>query len=430
MDYAQTIDYLYTRLPMFSRIGAAAYKADLDNTIALCQSLGDPQTKFKSIHVAGTNGKGSVSHMLASILQEAGYRTGLYTSPHLRDFRERMRINGNMIPEEFVVQFTRQVQPQIEEIDPSFFELTVAMAFRWFAEEQVDIAVIETGLGGRLDSTNIIRPELSVITNIGFDHMNLLGDTLEKIAVEKAGIIKQHVPVVIGESSEITDPIFRETAAARNAPLFFADQHRKAMNWYWLKRHLIVEVAREGVADHEIYKLDLPGIYQVKNLVTVLESTDRLKHAGWNLRDDHLHRGLEHCRRNTGLHGRWEIISTSPDIIVDVAHNVEGIKALLQQIEVTDHHHLHLVIGMAADKDANAILELLPKTARYYFTQAPIARAMPAMELQSMAGALGLAGKHYKSVNEAIAEARLQSGVKDLIVVCGSIYLAGEVRVN
>lgn len=413
---------------MFSRIGAAAYKADLKNTIELCQSLGDPQTKFRSVHIAGTNGKGSVSHMLASIFQEAGYRTGLYTSPHLRDFRERIRINGEMIPEEYVISFTNGIKPMIEKIEPSFFEITVAMAFRWFASEKVEIAIIETGLGGRLDSTNIIHPELTVITNVGMDHMNILGDSIEKIAFEKAGIIKEDVPVIIGELKEDTAGIFKETAVKKNAPLVFASEKRKAINWFWLKNNLVVEVARGEQTDHKIYQLDLPGIYQVKNLVTVLETVEQLKRAGWVLPDESIQQGLKQAKRNTGLHGRWEIIHQSPLLVLDVAHNVEGARQLLEQIEVTDHNELHLVIGFVKDKEIEKILRLLPEYAHYYFTRAQIPRALGAEELKKEAGKLQLQGSTYDDVNAAIAAALEKAKPSDLIVVCGSVYLVGEVE--
>ena len=429
MDYRETVDYLFTRLPMYSRIGAAAYKADLDNTIDLCRSLGDPHTKFRSVHIAGTNGKGSVSHMLASILQEAGYKTGLYTSPHLWDFRERIKINGVKIPEEYVITFIEGIQPQIERIEPSFFEITVAMAFNWFASEEVDIAVIETGLGGRLDSTNIITPELSVITNIGMDHMDLLGDTLDKIAGEKAGIIKNHVPVVIGEKDDRTRGVFEDQAWEKNAPLVFADDRRKALNWYWLKNELIVEIAKEQETDHRIYRLDLHGIYQVKNLVTVLESADQLRQAGWDIPEPAILEGIRNAKRNTGLHGRWEIVHQGPMIVLDVAHNAEGIKQLMEQVEVTDHHELHIVLGFVKDKKIDDALSLLPKHAQYYFTQAQIPRALPAAELKQKAISYELTGEDYSNVNDAVTAARDKAKAADLVVVCGSIFVVAEVRI-
>ncbi len=429
MDYRQTLDYLYHRLPMFSRMGAAAYKEDLTNTIELCHSLGDPQTKFRSVHIAGTNGKGSVSHMLASIMHEAGYQTGLYTSPHLRDFRERIRINGEMIPEEYVIRFTDGIRPMIDKIAPSFFEITVAMAFHWFASEEVDVAIIETGLGGRLDSTNVILPELSVITNVGMDHMNILGDNLREIAAEKAGIIKDGIPIVVGEMKEETKDIFQNIATEKNAPLVFAGERRKAINWYWLKNNLVVEVARGQDTDHKIYQLDLPGIYQVKNLVTVLEATDQMKRIGWGLPEQAILQGLKHAKRNTGLHGRWEIVDQSPQVILDVAHNEDGVRQLLEQIEVTDHNELHLVIGFVKDKEIEKILALFPKYAHYYFTQAQIPRALAAKELKMAAEKLQLNGFAYDDVNAAINAAKEKAKPNDLVVVCGSVYLIGEVAI-
>src|SRR5688572_192538 len=292
MTYKQTLDYLYTRLPMFSRIGAAAYKADLDNTIELCSSLGEPQTKFKSVHVAGTNGKGSVSHMLAAILQTAGYKTGLYTSPHLKDFRERIRVNGDMISEGFVIDFTKKINPLIEKLEPSFFEITVAMAFDYFAEQEVDIAIIETGLGGRLDSTNIITPELSIITNIGWDHMNMLGDSLEQIATEKAGIIKPGVPVVLGEWALPAAAIIDMTAQRSGSPLSIASKKRRVTDWHWEKHELVAEVATTQHTDRLTYHLDLAGIYQLKNLLTTLEACTIIQSRGWILSDENIRNGL------------------------------------------------------------------------------------------------------------------------------------------
>jgi dihydrofolate synthase/folylpolyglutamate synthase len=428
MNYQQTIDYLFTRLPMFSRIGAAAYKADLHNTITLCASLGDPQNRFKSIHIAGTNGKGSVSHMLAAVLQTAGYKTGLYTSPHLKDFRERIKVNGEMISKNAVVDFTEKIKPLIDEIEPSFFEITVAMAFDHFVKEEVDIAVIETGLGGRLDSTNIITPEISVITNIGWDHMNLLGDSLEKIAIEKAGIIKQGIPVVIGETLPETKPVFENIARERNATISFAAEKRQAINWHYDHHLLTVEVADPHKTDHELYTLDLPGIYQCKNLVTVLETCLAMTAKGWTTDHDTIHKALKQVRKLTGLHGRWETIHMSPLVILDVAHNPDGIRQLVQQLEITDHHELHLVIGMVKDKQVEEVLQLLPKQAHYYFTKAQIPRALSEQELAKKAGIAGLEGHVYPEVNMALKAAMEKANEKDMIIVCGSVFLVGEVE--
>lgn len=412
---------------MFSRIGAAAYKADLTNTIRLCNTLGNPQHKFKSIHVAGTNGKGSTSHMLAAILQTAGYKTGLYTSPHLKDFRERIKVNGEMVSEEFVILFTERIRPRIEEIEPSFFEITVAMAFEYFAQQEVDIAIIETGLGGRLDSTNVILPELSIITNIGWDHMNLLGNSLEKIAAEKAGIIKEKIPVVVGEVIPETISIFEETANEKNAPLSIAERKRHITDWNWEKHELVVEVASEHQTDHKIYHLDLQGVYQTKNLLTVLEACSILQQKGWKLDNDAIQQGLKHTKKITGLHGRWEVIHTSPLVVMDVAHNADGIRQLVQQAELISHDQLHIIIGMVKDKDIDRVLSLLPKTANYYFTKAQIPRALPENELMEKAGKLKLKGDSFPDVNEALEFALQHTHPDDLIIICGSVFLVGEV---
>jgi len=428
MNYLQTIEYLFSRLPMYSRIGAAAFKKDLTNTITLCEHLGNPHHKFKSIHIAGTNGKGSVSHMLAAILQTAGFKTGLYTSPHLKDFRERIKVNGDEISEKFIVAFTEKIKPLIEEIEPSFFEITVAMAFDYFAEQKVDIAVVEVGLGGRFDSTNIITPELSVITNIGWDHMNILGDSLEKIAFEKAGIIKDRVPVIIGETLPETRSIFNNIAAEKNAPLHLATEERNVAGWEWEKHELVVEVAEQGKTDHKKYHLDLPGIYQSKNLLTVLEACSVLNELGYKLNEDEIRHGLQKTKKITGLHGRWEVIHENPTIILDVGHNEDGIKQIVQQIELTKHHDLHIVIGMVKDKEIDTVLSLLPHSANYYFTQAHIPRALPAETLKEKAGKFNLKGKTVTDVNEAIKEAKSKAHKDDLILVCGSVFLVGEVN--
>jgi dihydrofolate synthase / folylpolyglutamate synthase len=415
---------------MFSRIGAAAYKADLDNTISLCEFVGNPQDKFKSIHIAGTNGKGSVSHMLAAILQTAGYKTGLYTSPHLKDFRERIKIDGAMIPEETVISFTEKIKPLIKEIQPSFFEITVAMAFEHFAEQEIDIAIIETGLGGRLDSTNIISPVLSVITNIGMDHTNLLGDTIEKIASEKAGIIKQNVPVAIGEVLPETLPVFEKTAQEKNAPLSIASQKMFANSWKWEKNELIIEIAEDGKRDHNIFHLDLNGIYQRMNLITVLESCSILKKLDWKIDDNAISKGLRHVKKLTGFHGRWDIIHQAPLIVLDVGHNEDGIRQIMEQIELTTHDRLHIVIGMVRDKDIENVLSLFPKTGIYYFTRATIPRALNELELETEALKHGLHGKTYPEVNIALNAAKAAAKKEDMILVCGSVFLVGEVLIH
>ena len=436
MNYQQTIEYLFSRLPMFSRIGAAAFKKDLTNTITLCKHLGDPHEKFKSIHVAGTNGKGSVSHMLAAILQTAGYKVGLYTSPHLKDFRERIKLNGEEVTEEFVTSFTEYMKPLIEEIEPSFFEITVAMAFDYFAKQGVDIAVIEVGLGGRFDSTNIISPELSVITNIGWDHMNILGDSLEKIAFEKGGIIKQNIPVVIGEYRPETKQVFEKIAAEKEATIYYAKQTRNVLSWEWSgrtpseqKHELIVEVEEKGKTDHKKYHLDLPGIYQSKNLLTVLEACAVLKELDYELNETDIRTGLQKTKKLTGLHGRWEIIHEHPTIIADVGHNEDGIRQITQQLELTTYHELHIIIGLVKDKEVEKVLSLLPHSAQYYFTQAQIPRALPAEILRSKAASESLDGEVYPDVNSAIKAAKAKAYKDDLILVCGSVFLVGEVEI-
>jgi len=432
MTYQQTVDYLFTKLPMFSRIGAAAFKKDLTNTIRLCNELGNPQNKFKSIHIAGTNGKGSTSHMLAAILQTAGYKTGLYTSPHLKDFRERIKINGQWCDENFVTDFTQRIQPLIDEIEPSFFEITVAMAFDYFAQQEVDIAVIEVGLGGRFDSTNIITPELSIITNIGWDHMNMLGDTLEKIAFEKAGIIKKNIPVVIGEVIAETKPVFERIAtglstAQADSQIVYAEDKNYIAGWDYEHHLLTVEVVDKHNDDHHKYALDLPGIYQTKNLLTVLEASHQLQIQGWKIDTATIQKALPHVKRLTALHGRWEVIHHDPVVILDVGHNVDGIGQIKKQIELSDYHHLHVIIGMVKDKEIDAVLALLPKQATYYFTQAQIPRALDAESLKLNAERFELIGKTFGDVNAALQNALSHAHKKDMVLVCGSVFLVGEV---
>jgi dihydrofolate synthase/folylpolyglutamate synthase len=430
MDYPQTIEYLFARLPLFSRIGAAAYKADLTNIILLSEKLGNPEKKFKSIHVAGTNGKGSTSHMLASILQKAGYKTGLYTSPHLHDFRERIRINGHMIPENNVIRFTERIRHSIDQIEPSFFEITVAMAFEWFAEEQIDIAVVETGLGGRLDSTNILVPEVSVITNISYDHMDLLGNTLQKIAFEKAGIIKPGVPVVIGEEQGEIKNVFLEAAEKNNSPIHFASRKRFPGEWKTEGHLLFVQLTEVHDNSKKNFHLDLPGLYQLKNLVTVAEVISILNQKGFEISDSAMQQGLKQVKSLTGLHGRWDVIHENPMVVLDVGHNEEGMKVIARQIENESHEELHIVIGFVKDKEIENMLGRLPKMANYYFTKAQIPRALPETDLAARANAIGLKGKSFSHVKEALESVVLHAGKKDLILVCGSVFLAGEVNLK
>lgn len=428
MTYQETINYLFTRLPMFSRIGAAAIKKDLHNTIALCEALQNPHQQFKSIHIAGTNGKGSVSHMLAAVLQTAGYKVGLYTSPHLHDFRERIKINGQMISEEYVIDFTKRIQPQIDLIEPSFFEITVAMAFEYFATEQVDIAVIETGLGGRLDSTNIITPVLSVITNIGWDHMNLLGDTLEKIAGEKAGIIKQHIPVVVGETVAETKPVFEAKAQAMQSPLHFAYEQFNVVKKETVEHKLKVDILETGINNTLQYTLDLPGIYQTKNILTVLAAVRQLQQQNISISEAHLQTALTATKQINGLHGRWEVLQSQPTLVLDVGHNEDGMKQIVAQLAETNYKQLHIVIGMVKDKEVEKVLSLLPTDAIYYFTKAHIPRALPEIDLQQKALAFQLNGNCFEHVNTAIADALQHASKDDLVLVCGSVFLVGEVE--
>src|SRR5580704_5725253 len=405
MDYPQTIEYLFTRLPLFSRIGAAAYKADLTNIQTLSKQLGNPENKFKSIHVAGTNGKGSTSHMLAAILQKAGYKTGLYTSPHLRDFRERMRINGHMIPENNVMRFTERIKDSIELIEPSFFEITVAMAFDWFAEEQIDIAVIETGLGGRLDSTNIIIPEVSVITNISYDHMDLLGETLQKIAFEKAGIIKPGIPVVIGEEQAEIKNVFLQAANEKGSPIHFASRKRFPGEWKTEEQLLYVQLTEVHNNTKKNFHLDLPGLYQLKNIVTVAEVVSILNQKGFDIPDIAMQQALKQVKSLTGLHGRWDILHERPLVVTDVGHNEEGMKAIANQIENTSYEELHIIIGIVKDKAIEKILRHLPLMANYYYTRAQILRALPETELAAIAESMGFKGRSFPNVKQALEAA-------------------------
>ena len=404
MTYQQTLDYLYSQLPMFQRVGASAYKADLNNTIELCNLLNNPQNKFKSIHIAGTNGKGSTSHMLASILQEAGYKVGLYTSPHLKDFRERIKINGAMIPEQTVIDFVSTYKTDFEKINLSFFEWTIGLAFDYFSIQKVDVAVVETGLGGRLDSTNIIFPELSIITNIAKDHMQFLGDTLEKIAVEKAGIIKPKVPVVIGETQKEIEHVFISKAKESNAKIYFADQLVK-----------------------EVFDCDLKGDYQVKNIKTVLASITQLQQKGYHVTEQNIKDGLLKVVNNTGLMGRWQTINEHPKVICDVGHNEAGIKEVVSQLATLKFQTLHFVLGAVNDKEIDSILVLLPKNAIYYFCQAKIPRALDVLELKDKAVGYNLKGNSYDSVKNAYNSAKRIAQNDDLIFIGGSTFVVAEV---
>lgn len=423
MNYQETLNWLFSQLPMYQREGQAAYKANLDNTLALDEYFKHPHTLFKTIHVAGTNGKGSVSHMLASILQEAGYKTGLYTSPHLKDFRERIKINGEMVSEQYVIDFVEDNKELFAQIHPSFFEMTVAMAFKYFADQQVDIAVIEVGLGGRLDSTNIITPLASIITNISFDHMALLGNTLEKIAGEKAGIIKSGIPAIVGVRDKEYDYVFEERAASVNTTLSFAGEQwnveKNPEGNYHLKRSSGEEFCN--------LSCELKGDYQRKNIPTVLETIPALRAAGLQITDEQVRTGISRVITNTGLHGRWQTLAQSPLTICDTGHNIDGITEIVQQLQKCQYERLHFVIGMVNDKDVDHVLCILPKDAIYYFTKASIPRAMNEEILAEKARTAGLHGTCYPTVATAYEAARQNATKQDMIYIGGSTFVVAEV---
>lgn len=418
---------MFNALPMFQRIGASAFKKDLKPTLELCKRLGNPHKKFKSVHIAGTNGKGSTSHMIASILQEEGYKVGLYTSPHLKSFTERIRVNGSEIDQEAVIQFVSKNRPFLDEIKPSFFEMTVAMAFDYFAQTKVDIAVIEVGMGGRFDSTNVINPILSIITQIGMDHMQFLGNTLAEIAVEKAGIIKHHVPVVIGQTQLETEQIFRNRAAELDAPIYFADQELKVESVHGggLEKMRRYDVKHNGEAFS--VRLDLLGSYQRLNLPGVLVSARILTGIGFPISVASLSEGLANVIRNTGLKGRWQILGQEPLIICDTGHNVDGIKVILNQLLSYTYSKLYMVLGVVKDKDLSSILPLLPRDAEYIFCQPNLPRSLDAAELSREATTYGLAGKVIADVNDAIQYAQSQASKNDLIFIGGSTFVVAEI---
>jgi dihydrofolate synthase / folylpolyglutamate synthase len=431
MTYQETLDYLFSQLPMYQRIGKAAYKADLATTVALDEYFGRPHEKYHSIHIAGTNGKGSVSHMLAAVLQEAGYRTGLYTSPHLVDFRERIRIDGIPVAREYIIDFVEQHYRIFESLSPSFFEMTVAMAFDYFAREKVDIAVIETGMGGRLDSTNIITPLVSVITNIGNDHHEFLGNTLQKIACEKAGIIKPGVPVVVGEFQNDTADVFITDAGQKKSEISFASKI------YDCNYSLLTSGGMQSLSINKFgapyisgLQTDLLGFYQQKNIITLLHTIDILNQSRFKIDLQTISVALKRVSESTGLRGRWEIIGTDPLVICDTAHNEEGIISVLEQIASTPRQDLHMVIGFVNDKNIGKIIQLLPSDAIYYFTQASIPRALDASELMGRALLAGLRGNSYETVDRALAAAKENAGKNDLIFVGGSTFVVADILVH
>lgn len=427
MSFTETLRYLYELLPMYQRQGPAAVKLDLGNIERLCWDLGLPQWKFKSIHVAGTNGKGSVSSMLFSILKESGYKVGLYTSPHVSSFTERIRVNQRAIPEKEVIDFVETHRDMIEAVQPSFFELTVAMAFDYFAQKEVDIAVVEVGLGGRLDSTNILQPELSVITNVSFDHMAMLGNTIEEIATEKAGIIKRYTPVVIGETDLDTELVFLLRALEVDASITFADQlyqvNRKTHNWV----HQTLEVIGDEDDPVRKFQLDLPGEYQARNVATTLAAVDILIEDGWeDITERSLSRGLSKTAVNAGLRGRMEQLQESPLVMCDTAHNEAGVRIVMRQIQQMNTGRLHIVWGMVDDKEHGVIMSLLPRDATYYFTQPNLPRALDATMLSQKASRLGLQGTAAETVSEAISKALTQAGPDDMIFIGGSTFVVSE----
>ncbi len=427
MNYKQTLDFLFSQLPMYQRSGKAAYKANLDNTLALDNYFHSPHKKFKSIHVAGTNGKGSVSHSLASVLQEAGYKVGLYTSPHLKDFRERIKINGQCISESEVVDFVHDHQEIIQQIKPSFFEMTVAMAFHYFATQKVDVAIIEVGLGGRLDSTNIISPDCSIITNISKDHTALLGNTIEQIAREKAGIIKPNIPVIIGESQPKSKAVFLEKSTLENAPIVFADEvYKVTTNTNSIHSTQILHISKNNIPVYDDLEIDLLGNYQSKNMCTVLSAIDILKEKDYKITQANIYNGLSQIVKNTGLLGRWQIIGNNPLMVCDTGHNKAGIALITEQLRHTAYKKLHIVIGMVNDKEIDEVLELLPQNASYYFTKPNIPRGLDAKILQEKAKKYHLQGEIYPSVSEAKKNAKKLSSPNDLIFIGGSTFVVAE----
>jgi dihydrofolate synthase / folylpolyglutamate synthase len=426
-SYPEVLQYLYDNLPIFQRIGSAAYKKDLSNTIRLCDALGNPQRRFKSIHVAGTNGKGSTSHMLAAILQTSGYKTGLYTSPHLKSFTERIRIDGEEVAETFVIDFVNRVKPIIEEIQPSFFEITVAMAFDYFAKEKIDIAVIEVGLGGRLDSTNVIIPEVSVITNIGWDHKEILGDTLEKIAFEKGGIIKPKVPVVVSERQEDLDQIFIRLAGENKSLIYFGSDDFRYTRHERQEKTTYDVFYKDDLIFRDLY-IPLQGYYQQKNLSGVLKTIEILDHNSWGVTASGVVDGLANVIKLTGLKGRWQRLGEKPQVICDTGHNIDGLREVVKQIEAQSFQKLHFVLGVVRDKDLNPVLDILPKDAFYYFCEAKIPRALKAEELADKAAARGLKGKVVTDVNAAVMEARRNASPDDMIFIGGSTFVVAELE--
>lgn len=425
MSYKDTINYLFNCAPMFQNVGKDAYKEGLDNTYKLDEHFGHPHKKFKTIHIAGTNGKGSCSHTIAAILQDAGYKTGLYTSPHLVDFSERIRVNGRPIEEDFVIRFVNEHKSFFEPLHPSFFELTTAMAFLYFAEKEVDVAVIEVGLGGRLDCTNIINPDLSIITNISLDHTQFLGHTLSAIAKEKAGIIKENTPVIVGEYTSETKEVFHSKAIECNAAITFAQDSQ------------VINEAERTEDGHWLYQTDemkdlygeLGGMCQTKNTNTILNAVKELIRIGYNIKEDNIRAGFAHVCETTGLMGRWQKLEERPKVICDTGHNIGGMQYIAEQLASMHYDKLHIIIGMVNDKDINGVISLLPSDATYYFTQASVKRALPAEEVMKIGNSHGLHGAAYPSVKDALEAAKRNASENDLIFVGGSTFIVSDLIV-
>jgi dihydrofolate synthase/folylpolyglutamate synthase len=427
MNYSETLEYIFSQLPMYQRQGASAFKKDLSNTLKLCELLGQPHTKFKSIHIAGTNGKGSVSHMLASVFQEAGFKVGLYTSPHLTDFRERIKVEGKMIPEQSVIDFAENHKADFEDIKPSFFEMTVAMAFEHFANEKVDIAIVETGLGGRLDSTNVLTPELSVITNIGYDHQQFLGETLLEIAAEKAGIIKPDVPVIVGEFQQEVAEVFEAKARENNSRLRFANREWETRKQKLTDDQLMMKLRHYDGPELEVIS-QLSGPHQAKNLITALEVVRTISDTGWNLTREHFKSGIKQVASNTGLKGRWQVLGRNPLIIADTAHNREGLEPnIARLLSNREPKQLHFVWGMVNDKDVKHTLQMLPSESSYYFCRPDVPRGLDVEHLVTSAKKIGLNHIPFPSVIEALEAAKGLAKRDDIIYVGGSTFVVAEV---
>lgn len=426
MNYQEVIEFMFNSLPMYQRVGAAAYKANLDNTLAFDKITGSPHKKYKTIHIAGTNGKGSVSHSLASILQEAGYKTGLYTSPHLTDYRERIRVNGKKIEESFITEFINSHKNFIKNVKPSFFEMSVALAFKYFELQQVEVAVIEVGMGGRLDSTNIILPELSVITNIGLDHTQFLGNSLAEIAGEKAGIIKQNIPVVIGERQKETEEVFLKKAKEKNSKISFASDNYACKILNSNLKYSNFEVEKKTSDKSYTLNFNLSGKYQEKNLATILETVDNLRNQGFCISDENVKQGLENLIKNTGFHGRWETLNAEPLTICDTGHNKEGLSYTIEQLLSLEFKKLRFVLGFVNDKNVDEVLKLFPKNAEYYFCKAQIPRALDEKILLEKANLVSINGKSFENVSSAYHAAKKDADKNDVIFIGGSTFVVAD----